>query len=394
MYVQGIFPKKDALRFQFFPRARKKLKSRSLYNQCSSFYNNNNSFPFLSLPFLTSMSLSSESELPKPNDSDPMASLEKQLADLNIEVPADLKNHNDTMTKPAKVMSSPVRSKDKAAVNEVADIKAIIAGIHTKNSCGLKIVKAFAEKFPELELVDARARKGTSRGTHYDFEICVRAAGSSDEGEWRRVEHKGSKKFKPIANDDTPWKAGVQFHNGGCEKYSSAKMYAKIWYTMYIESETLKKEFGIEAETPSFDDWFAKDCKVQADPKTPFGLELKQKVRARHGARASLLKERTAVIDALEFTEDVLSTMKSEVLPIANEALEQKDYWLTIHGDVDGDFHCAWYPKFTISAIETIHVTKKKDIMFEFCCEGGFVFNGILRWGKGAGFSCLRIDLK
>jgi len=286
------------------------------------------------------------------------------------------------------------RTKDNAASNEVVDIQAIITGIHTKNTCGLKIIKAFSDKFPDLELVDARARNGTSRGTHYDFEICVRIVGLTDEGVWKGVEHKGSKKFKPVADDDTPWKAGVQFHNGGCEKYSIAKEYAKLWYSTYIQSGVLKDEFDIHAETPSFEEWFAKDCKTQADPKTPFGLELKRNVRAQRGARSSLLKERAAVIAALELSNDVLETMKAEVLPIANEALEQKDYWLTIHGDVDSDFHCAWYPKFTISEIEEIRVTKKKDIKFVFHCKGGFLFNGILRWGKGAGFSCLRIDLK
>ncbi len=84
-----------------------------------------------------------------------------------------------------------------------------------------------------------------------------------------------------------------------------------------------------------------------------------------------------------------------EVLPIANYALEQKDYWLTICGNLeDGNFNIAWNPKFTIGSINEIVITKKKDIIFEFKCSDDFTFRGILRWGKGAGFSCLRIDLK
>ena len=289
-------------------------------------------------------------------------------------------------------LQMPSRNKENAAVNEAADIEAIILAIHTKTECGLQIIKAFSKKFPDTELLDARKREGTSRGTHYDFEILVSIDGA--EAEWKRAEHKGSKKYHPIQPDETPWKAGVQFHNGGCEKYSLAQKYARLWYETYIASNTLKTEFEIEAETPSFDEWFAKDCKVQSDPKTPFGLELKKKVRARRGPKASLLKERSAVISALEITDDDLETLKAEVLPIANEALEQKEYWLTIRGDLAGKFACAWNPKFTISAIETIRVTKKKDIKFEFRCAENFVFHAILRWGKGAGFSCLRIDLK
>jgi hypothetical protein len=293
-------------------------------------------------------------------------------------------------------MSSSLRTKATAAVHELADISAVILGLQTMNPCGVVLARAFSGKFPGLELCGARARSGTSRGTHYDFEVCVRAVGSATDaaGTWKRVEHKGSKTYKPIRADDAPWKAGVQFHNGGCEKYSIAKDYAKRWYEIYIESGALKEAFDIQAETPSFDDWFNKDCKVQSDPKTAFGLELKRTVRERRGAKASLLKERAAVVDALPFDDAVLDTLKAEVLPIANEALEQKDYWLTIHGDLAGEFHCAWYPNFMISTIQEIRVTKKKDIMFEFRCSGDFVFHGILRWGKGAGFSCLRIDLK
>jgi hypothetical protein len=75
--------------------------------------------------------------------------------------------------------------------------------------------------------------------------------------------------------------------------------------------------------------------------------------------------------------------------------LEEKDYWLTVRGSLkSGNFNLAWNPKFTIGAINTVVITKKKDIIFDFDCNDGFKFKGILRWGKGAGFSCLRIDLK
>ena len=57
-------------------------------------------------------------------------------------------------------------------------------------------------------------------------------------------------------------------------------------------------------------------------------------------------------------------------------------------------FNVSWYPKFIINDIISINVIKKKDIEFEFKCSDNVSFNGILRWGKGAGFSCLRIDFK
>lgn len=297
-----------------------------------------------------------------------------------------------TVLNTTKKPTAEPRTKKKAGANEAIDINTIIEGINTKNTCGLKIMLVFTEKFPGKEIVGARERKGGSRGTHYDFEICVRTIGSEDDGEWKRIEHKGSHQYRPIKESDEPWKAGVQFHNGGSEKYSLARKYARTWHAMYIESNKFKNEFGISAAIPTFDDWFKSDCKAQDKPKTAFGKELKEKVIAKRGT--SLLSERMPLNDSLIITEDDKKTLIAEVIPIANHALEQKDYWLTIHGNLAGEFYIAWYPKFTIESIHEVIITKKKDIEMEFRCGGDFVFHGILRWGYGAGFSNLRLDLK
>lgn len=284
------------------------------------------------------------------------------------------------------------RTRNTAAANEDKDIKDIISGIKTKSVAGLKICNAFKSTFG-IDIVDARARTGASRSTHYDFDILVRD--SSAEPVWRHVEHKGSQQTRPIGPNEKPWTAGVQFHNGGCDKYSLAKKYARTWYDIHVGSGTLKREFGITADTPSYEDWFNLDCRTQADPKSAFGKELKRKVRAlRPGPKPSLREKRGMVLTALEITDADKQLLIQEVLPIANQALEQKDYWLTIHGPVTGDFHVAWFPKFTITTINDVIVTKNLDIEFEFRCADEFTFRAILRWGKGAGFSCLRIDLK
>ena len=81
-------------------------------------------------------------------------------------------------------------------------------------------------------------------------------------------------------------------------------------------------------------------------------------------------------------------------MPIANHVLEQKDYWLAVFGDLEGRFNAVWYPKFTINAIDSVLVSKTKDIVMAFRGNDGFEFAGILRWGKGAGLSNLRLDLK
>lgn len=279
------------------------------------------------------------------------------------------------------------RDRNTAGKNEILDIKEIVKQINARSVAGLKICDAFKVAFADNEILEARERKG-NRGIHYDFEIRV----ASDPTNWHGVEHKGSQKPIPISENQTPWAAGVQFHNGGCEKYSIAKLYAQAWYATHIGSGTLKAEFGVEAVIPTFDEWFAGDAKCQGDPKTAFGVELKQKVKERCG-KAGLLGKRAAAHAAFSPTITDMEIFKAESLEILNGVLEQKKYWLTIQGPLTAEFHCKWYPKFLITSISNIHIRIEKDIWFDFECEG-CRFSSILRWGKGAGFSNLRIDAR
>ena len=284
------------------------------------------------------------------------------------------------------------RKKEKAGANERKDIEYIVNSIHVRNETGVKLINAFHNKFG-IEITDARNSTGSNRNTHYDFEIQIRLTNA--ELVWKKVEHKGCRQFKPIGIDQRPWTAGVQFHNGGCDKYTIAKTYAQIWYTIHIGSCKLKNIWNITAPIPTFNDWYKLDCCVQGDPKTPFGIELKRKVREKNGVKSSLLAERKSVLEAINMTEADKNTLIQELLPIANTVLEEKDYWLTIHGLIESNEWLAeWYPQFTISAINDVVMEKKKDIFFKFYCSNNFTFNAILRWGKGAGFSCLRIDLR
>lgn len=278
------------------------------------------------------------------------------------------------------------RTRSTAGAQEVADIAAIVEGIRSRSGPGPNIIAAFQEQFG-LEVRDARARTGGNRGTHYDFEILVGDV-------WRRVEHKGSAAAVPVSSTDKPWTAGVQFHNGGCEKYTIARKYARLWYDTYIGSGTLRSTWGLEAAIPTFEEWYAKDAKVQGDPGTAFGKELKRKVRAVRGPKGSLREERAAVNAAFDITAEDLHVFSEEAFAALNAALSQKDYWLTIHGDPTGEFYCRWWPPFVLSPPAVITVRKELDIYFDFTCTEGVSFSGLLRWGKGAGFSNLRIDAR
>jgi hypothetical protein len=283
------------------------------------------------------------------------------------------------------------RTRDTAAANEVEDIAFIVDAIHRKTSAGELFIRAFHAEFGDT-LLDARARQGSNRSTHYDFEVLV---GFNDGSErWKRVEHKGAK-GGIIREGEKPWAAGVQFHNGGCDKYSITRDYAKLHYETHIASGNLAREWRISSPVPTFEEWWKGDCCQQADPATAFGKELKAAVRRVRGPKGSLLAERAPVVAALLGTEEVKAQLAKEVLPIANSVLEMKDYWLTVRGSLQtNEFTLAWNPKFVIGAINEVVITKRRDILFEFHCTDNFHFKGIMRGGKGAGFSCLRIDLK
>ena len=269
---------------------------------------------------------------------------------------------------------------------EAENIASIVKSLNDPTcSKGIIMKTKFFEKFGK-RITEAKGRDGQNLQTHYDLQIRV-------DDVWSSVEHKGSKKYTPIPEATTVCKSGVQFHNGPCGKYTSPKKYAQVWYDIWIVSERLSKIFDIKASIPSFDEWYAKDCN-SLDPNTPFGIELKRNVKEKRGDKASLLKERLPVNEAFDITAEEQILMKNEALAIANEALEQKDYWLEIRGNLEGEFHIRWYPKFTLKDITEVTVLKHDDIKVEFKCADDFIFHAYLRWGKGAGFSNLRFDLR
>jgi hypothetical protein len=277
---------------------------------------------------------------------------------------------------------------DKTGEEEAKNIKIIIKSLNDPSSAiGNKIKDKFYETFGE-RITEARVRDGQNLKVHNDFQIRVNYNTS-----WNTTEHKSSKQYTPIPESNTVCKSGVQFHNGLCSKYTSPKKYAQLWYDKWIASGTLAKEYDIKAAIPTFEEWYTKDCN-SLDPRTPFSIEQKAKVRAVKGGKGSLLKERLPVNEAFNLTDEEQVQMKNEVLAIANDALEQKDYWLEIHGNLEGEFHLRWFPKFTLKEIKQVTILKHDDIKVEFKCTDDFIFHSYLRWGKGAGFSNLRFDLR
>lgn len=283
-------------------------------------------------------------------------------------------------------------TKREAGKKERENVRKVVREINAKSKAGNQIIAAFRKKFNRT-IVAAREPIGTkgNRRTHYDFQILLAITETLPE-EWKRVELKQSQDAKPIPENTTPWAAGVQFHNGGCGQYTITSLYTRLWYNLLIGNGLLKKTFNLQSPIPTYEDWY-QDAKSQTcTPKTPFIKELKTTVRAARGPKGSLLEYRETVNAAFTPTDADMNLFKREILDVLNPCLDEKDYWLTIHGDVDTTFHCEWYPKFTIKEIRKITIEKEKDILFNIECDTEFKIMGMLRWGGGAGFTNVRMD--
>lgn len=291
------------------------------------------------------------------------------------------------------------RTKGNAKKNEDTDVSALIALLnHAESVKGQEMRDAFKARFGltiigatrHKTIQQAKQKRGGGRSIHYDFVLQL------DDGTERTVEHKGSKDKNPIDLSLPPWTGGVQFYNGGMEKYRLSQKYAREWYRQFIVSGILSERYGLTSPIPTEEEWIAKDAKVQSLAKTPFGKELKKVYQERDGCeKKSLIAERDEFVKGFEWSEDDVTQLAEDVFPLIQSSFADKDVWLQIAGSVEtGDFYFAWRDPIRIQKVERITIEKKTDIEFTVECDGGLVVYGILRWGYGQGFSNLRIDLK
>lgn len=294
-----------------------------------------------------------------------------------------------------------VRSKKNSKNNEEYDILKIISFINEKCYIGTRIVQSFEECFVDFKILKAM-NSGGRRRDHYDFNIIVEDLNTKLQHAWT-VEHKGTQKKE--SNGNPPWKGGVQFYNGGMEKFTIAEEYAKFWYDTFISSGRLREEFDIprDIQTPDYITWRNNDAKVQGNPKTLFGIALKKNARDKLGHNKSLLSHRNEFVPLFinlikTKKPEILETLKVEILEISKKILDQKDAWLEINGNIDSNipFTFKWTKKLTITQITSIFVDEESKTDFTGKVESdlGYQIKFIIRWGKGAGFSNLRMDLK
>ena len=208
---------------------------------------------------------------------------------------------------------------------EAKNLEKIHFHIKNETPSGKKIKEEFGKTFPAIKVFDETVISGGNRTTHHDFGLKWLA----EEGR-KVVEFKGSEKKRAIDCAKPPWENAVQFYNGTGNKFTVGNSYAKKFYHTALDEIIAHLE--LKTPKPIYDEW-EKDAFSQGKPKTPFVCELREK-----GYKGKYLSDmRKKFNKEFVLTPEELEILKGEVLKKANEVLEEKDYWLQINGNIDGE---------------------------------------------------------
>jgi hypothetical protein len=158
------------------------------------------------------------------------------------------------------------------------------------------------------------------------------------------------------------------------------------------------------SEIPEYEIW-EKDAFRAGDPKTDYGKELKEKYRKKYGTKSSMNGKKNSpydyrkdVVSLLEFSEEDKITLINEVQLKLDSLMIQKDCWLQTIGMIP-NLKFKWFNH--IGSPKIIKVEKRigtLDSQFIFTTQdetGGLnTFGTILRFGKGTGYSNIRMDIR
>lgn len=263
--------------------------------------------------------------------------------------------------------------------------------INQRTEVGLKIMSDYKEKF-EKEIRSVIKKGGNN--IHYDILIY------HTDGTTIRCEEKGTHNYTEVINENTsPYENSVEFYNGPAEKFSISEKYLKLWYDLIVNDSDINMKYNLPVP-PSFEEWLVGGPYCMIDPTSDYSIKTKINYREKYpkksmnGCGHDEIDYRIRVNDSFEIDDKEKSILIEEVQNIYNDVMEQKDVWLQTTGTIDGQFSFKWFDKIEPKKIISVEMIKKKDINFIFKLKDGNSFTGIMRWGKGCGFSCFRMDFK
>lgn len=289
-----------------------------------------------------------------------------------------------------EIMNVKKDGRHSARADESIRINKIAKYINENTDVGRKIKDSYTAKFGKNV---ANIGLAGSNRDHYDIIIY------HDDGTMTRVEEKHSDKV--LDKDMVPWKNSVQVLNGVGNHYEVGRKYARIFYDNIISQVNWREILKCEdiPDIPSYEEWI-KDAFRCGDPKTPFVMKLKSLCRETHGAKSSFTGQNgtldlRAMFPEFILTEEETALFLLEINTKLHEVMSQKDCFLQTKGDIDGhDFEFVWRERVECPQFTNIKIRREKDIFIDLICETGENFSGILRWGKGCGFTNIRFDVR
>ena len=281
--------------------------------------------------------------------------------------------------------------KETAKKDEDIRVEWICKNMNNNTELGEKIKIKYYEKFNKIILY---VEKKGGNNIHYDILI------HHEDGSIFRCEEKGTQNYTEIINENTsPYENSVEFYNGPAQNFSISKKYLKLWYSFVVNNHEINQKYDLP-EPPPFEAWLIGGPYCMVDPKSEYSIKNKENYRGKYPKKSmngwghDEIDYRIKPNNAFDMTEEDRSTLKEEVQKIYNDIMNQKDVWLQTTGTIDGLFSFKWFDKIKPKKIIDVELVKNKDIEFIFKLEDNTSFTGIMRWGKGCGFSCFRIDFK
>ena len=278
-----------------------------------------------------------------------------------------------------------------AKKDEDIRVKWICENINNQTELGESIIIKYYENFNKIILY---VEKKGGNNIHYDILI------HHHDGTTFRCEEKGSQSYTENINENTPpHENSVEFYNGPSQKFSISKKYLKLWYDLIVNNIDINNKYNLP-KPPTFEEWLVGGPYCMVDPKSEYSIKTKENYRniypkkSMNGWGHDNIDYRIEPNKAFNMTDEEKSTLIKEVQEIYNDIMNQKDVWLQTTGTIDGPFSFKWFNKIEPKKIINVELVKKKDIEFIFKLEDNTSFTGIMRWGKGCGFSCFRVDFK
>ena len=279
-----------------------------------------------------------------------------------------------------------------ARANETIRIRKLIRLMcdRKNNKLGDQLCQEYEKKFDTKILRIEEA--GTNRD-HYDIIIY------HTDGSFKRVEEKHSD--KTLNTNVAPWRDSVQVLNGVGNQFIVGEKLARIWYSEIIKPTNWNSLLDCSdiPEIPEYDVW-VKDAFRCGDPKTEFVKKIKARCRELWGDKSSFTglnntPDLRSSLSEFTLTDTETEIFIKQVKDKLDDVLSQKDCFLQTKGDIDSDtFEFSWRDSVTSPNISSIKIRREKDIFVDLIDDKNESFTGILRWGKGCGFTNIRFDVR